>query len=83
MSKKKKKQTTNPIIEKYLTYGTIAGLVLGLLIGIITFIFTDNMLWLALPTIVLFFIGLGLGSYLGNKKAKQPKIKTAKSRQQH
>lgn len=68
--KNKKKNPANEKAEKYLSYGTIIGLVLGLTIGAVAFLLTDNMFWMALSPIILLFIGLGLGSYLG--KATKP-----------
>lgn len=67
---KKKKNVKNIRAEKYLSYGTLIGLIIGLIIGTIVFLLTDNMFWMALSPIILLFIGLGLGSYLG--KSKKP-----------
>ena len=66
--KKKKKTIADEKAEKYLSYGTLIGLITGLLIGIIGFLLTDNMFWIALAPIILLFIGLGIGSYLGKSK---------------
>ena len=60
--KKKKKTFADEKAEKYLSYGTLIGLITGLLIGIIGFLLTDNMFWIALAP------GLGIGSYLGKSK---------------
>ncbi|MEN8075789.1 hypothetical protein ABFP60_02440 [Clostridioides difficile] len=72
MSKKNKnkKNVKNIKAEKYLSYGTLIGLIIGLVIGTIVFLLTDNMFWMALSPIILLFVGLGLGSYLG--KSKKP-----------
>mgnify|MGYP003305739875 CR=1 FL=1 len=67
-NKKKKNKKTNERAEKLLSYGTIIGLVIGTIIGIILFLLTDNMFWMACTPIVTLFVGLGIGSYLGNKK---------------
>lgn len=66
--KKKKKSLAEEKAEKYLSYGTLIGLVLGLIIGTIAFLISDNMFWMALAPIILLFIGLGVGSYLGKSK---------------
>lgn len=66
--KKKKKGLAEEKAEKYLSYGTLIGLVLGLIIGTIAFLISDNMFWMALAPIILLFIGLGVGSYLGKSK---------------
>lgn len=66
--KKKKKTFADEKAEKYLSYGTLIGLITGLLIGIIGFLLTDNMFLIALAPIILLFIGLGIGSYLGKSK---------------
>ena len=70
MSKKKKnkKNSSDAKTEKYLSYGTVLGLIIGLIIGTIVFLLTDNMFWMALSPIILLFLGLGLGSYLGRSK---------------
>ena len=70
MSNKKKNKTSavNENAEKYLSYGTLRGLVIGLIIGTTVFLLTDNMFWMALAPIVLLFAGLGIGSYLGKSK---------------
>ena len=72
MSKKNKnkKNVENIKAEKYLSYGTLIGLIIGLVIGTIVFLLTDNMFWMALSPIIILFVGLGLGSYLG--KSKKP-----------
>ena len=66
--KKKKKSLAEEKAEKYLSYGTLIGLVLGLIIGTIAFLISDNMFWMALAPIILLFVGLGVGSYLGKSK---------------
>ena len=66
--KKNKKTLADEKAEKYLSYGTLIGLV----IGIIAFLLTDNMFWMALAPIILLFVGLGIGSYL-SKKIKSSK----------
>ena len=71
--KKKKKTLADEKAEKYLSYGTLIGLITGLLIGIIGFLLTDNMFWIALAPIILLFIGLGIGSYLGKSKKSSKK----------
>ena len=63
--KKNKKNLAEQKAEKYLSYGTLIGLVAGLILGTIAFLLTDNMFWMALAPIILLFIGLGVGSYLG------------------
>ena len=63
--KKNKKNLAEQKAEKYLSYGTLIGLVAGLIIGTIAFLLTDNMFWMALAPIILLFIGLGVGSYFG------------------
>ena len=55
--KKKKKNLAEQKAEKYLSYGTLIGLVAGLIIGTIAFLLTDNMFWMALAPIILLFIG--------------------------
>ena len=66
--KKQKKGLAEEKAEKYLSYGTLIGLVLGLIIGTIAFLISDNMFWMALAPIILLFVGLGVGSYLGKSK---------------
>ena len=69
MSKKKKKLSKhNEKAEKILSFGIISGLVIGVLVAFVLFILTDNMFWMACTPIVTLFVGLGIGSYLGNKK---------------
>lgn len=65
MSKKKKKSLAEKKAEIYLSYGTLIGLIIGLVFGTIVFLLTDNMFWIALAPIISLFIGLGVGSYLG------------------
>lgn len=73
MSKKKKKLSKQEEkSEKILFYGIVSGLAVGVLIGFVFFILTDNMFWMISPIITL-FIGLAISSLInkGNFKPKQ------------
>lgn len=70
----KKISKKNEKTEKYLFYGIISGLVIGVIMAFILLIITDNVLWMTLPVITL-FLGLGISSIIVNKgssKAKNP-----------
>ena len=68
IEKKKKLSVAEQKAEKYIYYGTIIGLVLGVILGFIGFILTDNMFWIALSPLILLFVGLGIGAILGKNK---------------
>ena len=70
--KKKKLSVAEQKAEKYIYYGTIIGLVLGVILGFIGFILTDNMFWIALSPLILLFVGLGIGAILGKNKTFLP-----------
>lgn len=72
-NKKSKKKSLNTKLEKYVSYGTLLGLIIGSISGILLFIITDNMFWFALAPITLMFLGLCIGSYLGSNKSKTQK----------
>ena len=79
MSKKKKKLSKQEEkAEKILFYGIVSGLAIGVLIGFVLFILTDNMFWMVLPIITL-FIGLAISSLI-NKGNSKPKPSTNKSK---
>lgn len=79
MSKKKKRLSKQEEkSEKLLFYGIVSGLAIGVLIGFVLFMLTDNMFWMVLPIITL-FIGLAISSFI-NKGNSKPKPSTNKSK---
>lgn len=76
MSKKKKvKRDTQA--DKNLSYGIIGGLSIGIIIGFILLIVTDNMLWMTLPIATL-FIGMAIATLISNKQNTTLKSKVKK-----
>ena len=77
--KKKKLSVAEQKAEKYIYYGTIIGLVLGVILGFIGFILTDNMFWIELSPLILLFVGLGIGAILGKNKNLNTNKKVVKN----
>ena len=75
MSNKKKNKKSAEIIksEKYLSYCTMGGLILGVIFGIIICYFTENLFWLALSPVITLFLGIAVGSILGKPKKNTKK----------